>query len=353
MSDQTLTFEPSDPHEQPTPPADPANLPAKATPTRVPVLVGERGIQIKSLAELMRFADMLVVSGMAPESYKGNAAAVAVAVQKGMEHGLTPMAALQAVYVVNGMPSWQGKAALGLVRASGLMVPGTYKAWIEGEGDGMVAYCESQRVGERLTRNSFSVKEAITAGLWKKDVWNKYPKRLLQWKPISHHLTDNYSDVLGNMPVAEDMLGITREVDRSAPRESFMASVRGTTEDKLLASAGVTVIDEASGAPLEVIQAAAVTVPAQVPEGTDKTVKTYAPDPNVTPTTLSMTPVDENRFANLLASMDDSEDFADLERRTYRALTAAGENKAWQAQVKAFSKKLLKKFPPPSDTTRG
>ena len=63
--------------------------------------------------------------------------------------------------------------------------------------------------------------------------------------------------------------------------------------------------------------------------------------------------VDENRFANLLASMDDSEDFADLERRTFRALTAAGDNKAWQAQVKAFSKKLLKKFPPPSDTTRG
>lgn len=346
MSDQTLNFEPSDPHEQPAAPAEPANnLPAKATPTRVPVLVGERGIQIKSLAELMRFADMLVISGMAPESYKGNAAAVAVAVQKGMEHGLTPMAALQAVYVVNGMPSWQGKAALGLVRASGLMVPMTYRAWIEGEGDSMVAYCESQRVGERLTRNSFSVKEAITAGLWKKDVWNKYPKRLLQWKPISHHLTDNYSDVLGNMPVAEDMLGITREVDRNAPRESFMASVQGTaTEDKLLAAGGVpkmaVIIDEAKEAPIPI-------------EFTDKIVLGVADKVIAMGAPTGDPPADENRFANLLASMDDSEDFADLERRTFRALTAAGENKAWQAQVKASSKKLLKKFPPPSDNTRG
>ena len=69
----------------------------------------------------------------------------------------------------------------------------------------------------------------------------------------------------------------------------------------------------------------------------------YETDPNVTPDTLAPiapegapkdtlgppnwaerapAPVDENRFANLLASMDDSEDFADLERRTYRALTA-------------------------------
>lgn len=344
MSDQTLTFEPSDPHEQPAAPADPANLPAKATPTRVPVLVGERGIQIKSLAELMRFADMLVVSGMAPESYKGNAAAVAVAVQKGMEHGLTPMAALQAVYVVNGMPSWQGKAALGLVRASGLMVPMTYKAWIEGEGDSMVAYCESQRVGERLNRNSFSVKEAITAGLWKKDVWSKYPRRLLQWKPISHHLSDNYSDVLGNMPVAEDMLGIAREVDRNAPRESFMATVRGTTEDKLLAGAGVTILDEATGVPLKVLGEIADTN-YEIDPTKDVVIATGAP--------TGAPQVDERRYANMLALMESPADHAELERAYHSALTASGPDKQKEQAAEALMKKMLKKFPAPGPNTRG
>lgn len=60
-----------------------------------------------------------------------------------------------------------------------------------------------------------------------------------------------------------------------------------------------------------------------------------------------------NRFANLLAAMDESEDFADLERRTYTALKAAGKNPAWQAQVRASSEKLLEKFPQPSDSGRG
>lgn len=121
------------------------------------------------------------------------------------------------------------------------------------------------------------------------------------------------------------------------------------------------ILDEASGVPLEVVTAADVAIGPHeetVETGTQETLlgpsgpvgwmaghahAEHSDDPGAK----------ENRFSNLLASMDDSEDFADLERRTYRALTAAGENKAWQAQVKAASKKLLKKFPPPSDTTRG
>lgn len=334
MSDQTIPFEPSDPNEPP--PAPPApNLPEKATPTRVPVVVGDRGIQLRSLAELMRFSDMLVASKMAPDSYKDNPAGVAVAIQKGMEHGLTPMAALQAVYVVNGMPSWQGKAALGLVRASGMMVPGTYRAWIEGEGDSMVAYCESQRVGERLTKNSFSVKDAIAAGLWNKDVWKKYPKRLLQWKPISHHLTDNYSDVLGNMPVAEDMIGAIREVDRETPRRSPLlgAATGPMVEDRLLASAGVTVVTDSAPAAEETSE-------------TVETEKPYAHD-------AYLDAKSESRYANMIALMESPEDHAQLERAYHSALTAAGSDKQKERDVEALMKKMLKKFPAPSDSTRG
>lgn len=340
--------------------AQPQPLPSTALVApgekKIPVLASDRGVMIRSIDELFRFATMIHQSAVAP-TFK-TPQAIAVAVQTGMEAGMSPMAALNAQYVINGVPSWKGKAALGLVRASGLMT--RYRAWIEGEGEKMVAFCESQRKGQELSTNRFTVEDAKIAGLWgkldykgKPTPWVLHPRRLMLWRVIGFHLTDNYSDVLLNMPTSEDAMDFGVKETANEPRRSLLPAVAGSAVDNLLASAGVTVIDEASGVPLEVIQASAVTVPDQVSKGTNKTVETSALDPNVTPTTLSMTPVDENRFANLLASMDDSEDFADLERRTYRALTAAGENKAWQGQVKAASKKLLKKFPEPSDNTRG
>lgn len=325
--------------------AEPAAPPAalQATEKRVPTgaEIGTRGVQLRNLKELAEFSRMAYQSGLAPVAFK-SPQAVAVAIQTGMEHGLTPLAALKAVYVVNGLPAWRGESALGLVRSSGLMAVGSYRAWVEGQGDEMVACCQSQRVGESMVTTTFSVKDAKVAGLWGKrgkngqeTPWITYPKRMLLWRAIAFHLKDTYPDVLGGAPIAEEAIDIEAKARDAEPKKSLMAAVAGVaSEDKLLAAGGVT-------------------VPASAPEVTDETVGTYAPDPNVTPETMSMTLVDENRFANLLASMDDSEDFADLERRTYRALTAAGENKAWQAQVKAASKKLLKKFPAPSDNTRG
>lgn len=328
---------------------DPKNLPA--VPKRGSIEVGDRGIQIKSLAELAQFSRMVFESGLAPRGFK-TVQSVAVAVQKGLEHGLSPLAGLSAVYVVGGIPAWTGKAALGLIFASGKVVPGSYRCWVDGKGDSMAAHCESQRVGHGLVRTSFSAEDAKRAGAWGKKnrdgsptPWVSHPDRMLRWKAISHHAVDVYPDILGGFPIAEDILDVVQQTPDRGPRESTMAAVQGTaTEDKLLAAAGVT-------------------VSAPEPEETGETgetdkaqdIENASSPPGVGPSASAQifAPPDENRFANLLASMDDSESYSDLEQRTYRALTAAGENKAWQAQVKTASKKLLKRFPAPSPNTRG
>jgi hypothetical protein len=332
------------------PPAPPAALHAanKIIPTGAEM--GTRGVQLRNLKELAEFSRMAFQSGLAPSAFK-TPQAVAVAIQTGMEHGLTPLAALKAVYVVNGLPAWRGESALGLVRASGLMAVGSYRAWIEAQGDDMVACCQSQRVGESSVTTTFSVKDAKVAGLWGKrgskgqdTPWITYPKRMLLWRAIAFHLKDVYPDVLGGAPIAEEAIDIEARARDAEPKKSLMASVAGpVSEDRLLAAAGVT-------------------VPDQAPQGTDETdspapavgiLQTLADHEPATGPTLAAMRADENRFANLLAALDDSEDFADLDRRTYRALTAAGENKDWQAQVKASAKKLSKKFPETHPNTRG
>lgn len=322
--------------DRPTPPPDPsfgapdvnpANLPVTAPKRREPVIAGDRGIQIRSLADLAEFSRMIFDSNLAPKSFK-NTQSIALAIQKGMEHGLKPLQALHSVYVVNGMPNWTAKAALGLVRASGLMVPGSYRAWIEGEGDNMVAYCESQRYGERIVRNSFSVKEAKIAKLWGKTgregadtPWITFPKRMLGWKPISHHLYDVYSDLLGGMPIAEDMIDVEVTHNDSVPRKSLLGAVAGpATEDKLLAAAGVTT--------------APVTDSAPAAEGTDKTGETD-PAPPVDPKADAKTAAARVTFEHFMGLFVEAEDVGELEVAQSKAIKAAGGRKDWEEEAEA------------------
>ena len=57
-----------------------------------------------SFEDAYRFANVVVKAGMAPKSLD-TAEKAMVAIMHGLEVGLTPMAALQSIAVVNGMPT--------------------------------------------------------------------------------------------------------------------------------------------------------------------------------------------------------------------------------------------------------
>src|SRR6185436_6230774 len=73
-----------------------------------------------NLEGVWRLSELIAASGMAPKDMK-EAPQIAVAIMHGLEVGLTPMAALQSIAVVNGRPSVWGDGAIGLVRACGLL----------------------------------------------------------------------------------------------------------------------------------------------------------------------------------------------------------------------------------------
>lgn len=175
-------------------------------PNQQQTLVGERGLAIRSLGELMEFAELIVRDGAAPKGF--TKASAALAIQAGLERGLGIMGGLQAVIVVNGVVSWRGWAAVGLIQNSKVCVPGTFRSWCEGEGDERVGYCRAQRVGyaEPFTRK-FSVKDAKLAGLWNKDgPWRARPENMLEWRAIGDMGRFHFSDVLGGVPIDEDVL---------------------------------------------------------------------------------------------------------------------------------------------------
>lgn len=163
-----------------------------------------RAIVPQTFDEAWRIANAVCIAGMAPKGLD-TAEKAMVAILHGMEVGLTPMAALQSIAVVNGRPTIWGDGALGLVRASAKCE--YVRERLEGEGDTLVAICEVGRKGEKQAIVArFSVADAKKASLWgKQGPWQQYPKRMLAMRARAFALRDGFADVLRGLGIAEEV----------------------------------------------------------------------------------------------------------------------------------------------------
>lgn len=188
-----------------------AIVPADAP--RLPVL--QSGGSVKAIVPqdfegAWRIATAVCKANMAPFGLETPEKAM-VAILHGLEVGLTPMAALQSIAVVNGRPTIFGDGAIGLVRGSGKLE--WIKERIEGDGDKMVAICEVKRKGEdSAIRGTFSVADAKLAKLWLKKSpkggdtpWVTYPKRMLAMRARAFALRDGFADVLRGLGIKEEV----------------------------------------------------------------------------------------------------------------------------------------------------
>lgn len=170
-----------------------------------PLVTGGRikAIVPENIEQAYRLANMISAANAAPKSYNRDANAIMIGIMHGMEVGLPPMAALQSIAVINGMPCIWGDGALGLVRASGLLEE--FKETMEGEGDQAKATCWVKRKGEEGMAREFSVADAKKAELWgKRGPWQNYPKRMMQMRARSWALRDGFADVLRGLHIAEE-----------------------------------------------------------------------------------------------------------------------------------------------------
>lgn len=165
-----------------------------------------------------RIANAVAKAGMAPKGLDTPEKAM-VAILHGMEVGMTPMAALQSIAVVNGRPTIWGDGAIGLVRSSGKLE--WIKETITGADDSMVATCEVKRKGDPdPVKATFSVADAKKAGLWgKQGPWQQYPKRMLAMRARAFVLRDTFADILRGLGIAEEVSDYQpmRDVTPAAP----------------------------------------------------------------------------------------------------------------------------------------
>jgi len=169
----------------------------------------------KDLNEAYRLAQVIHMAGLQPKDLN-TPEKIMVAIMHGLEIGLKPMMAMQRIAVINNRPTIWGDAAIGLVQASGLC--DFVKESIEGAGDARTAVCEAKRVKSVVvTRATFSVSQAKDAGLWGKDIWKKYPDRMLQMRARGFALRDAFADVLGGMYLREELEGGAIDITPAIP----------------------------------------------------------------------------------------------------------------------------------------
>lgn len=175
--------------------------------TRLPTMQSGgaiRPIVPQSMEDAYRLAKAVCMAGMAPKGLDTPEKAM-IAILQGMEVGMTPMASLQRIAVVNGRPTIWGDGAMSLVRGSGLCE--YVREQTDGSGDARVAVCAVKRRGEREeVSRRFSVADAKKAGLWgKQGPWQQYPDRMLQMRARAFALRDVFADVLGGMYLREEL----------------------------------------------------------------------------------------------------------------------------------------------------
>ncbi len=196
---------------------------------RAPLVAGSqvRAIVPQSIEEAYRLAGAITAADMAPKSYKRDANAVMIGILHGMEVGFTPMAALQSIAVINGMPSIWGDGALALIEASGLLED--KKEWLDEETQ--TYHVEMKRRGRPTwIKQQFSWEDAKTAKLIGKDTYQQYGRRMLQRRARAWCMTDGFADVLRGLHVRE-MLDITpngEPDDAAPPQRPTRTSVRQT-----------------------------------------------------------------------------------------------------------------------------
>ena len=216
----------------------------------------------------LKMAQTLVKSGMLPQGLN-TAEKVCVALEWGHELQLSPMVAVNNIAVINGKPTLSADLMGALVKRSPEYGGIEWKCLTDEKAECVITRILPNGKEEKYT-STFTMEDAKIAGLATKDVWRKYPKRMLKHRCMSYGLRDVFPDLLAGIYETEEAESITYK----EPTESELRNVTPEPE--------ITGIEPNSGEPIE--NTDDVTPPAQVADDRKKLkdiIEKYEPQLNV------------------------------------------------------------------------
>lgn len=234
-------------------------------------LVMSQGPQLNTIADAWTLAQAYHHAGMTPKTRKGPMTAneLMIVFMTGMELGFGPSWSLRNITTFNGQAMVHSDGPISLVLKSGLME--WQKSGYTGTPgkDDYTAWFESKRKGiEFPVRREFSIGDAVTAGLWGKDIWKSYGQvRMLLMRARAFGLRDQFADVLAGIGILEEHLGHAEVINE--PEEATTGSAGLLNALRAPAESSVTPEPEPE----------AVEAPAPVEEGEEVTWESLSDEP--------------------------------------------------------------------------
>lgn len=161
-----------------------------------------------NLPDMVRYAEHLADANLLPGQYRRQPANVLYAMEYGRTLGITPLAAITGIHVIEGKPSASSALISGLVRQAG------HKLRVS--GNGLSATAEIIRSDDpeftysvtwELRRNANGNPNAEDAGLINKQVWKNYPAAMLKARAITQVARDACEEVLFGLHYTPEELG--------------------------------------------------------------------------------------------------------------------------------------------------
>lgn len=165
--------------------------------------VGARGVELRDVDAMFRFARCYLQSRLAPAAFK-NEQQLVICWAKAAELGLTPLQAIDGMTIINNRVGIMGDLALAMCEASGLLQQKSVEYL--GEGEELECKITLKRKGRKAEIYSFSVREAKAAGIYERSaVWRSYPKRMCYYRALGFGLRDEFADVLKGIKTVEEL----------------------------------------------------------------------------------------------------------------------------------------------------
>ena len=187
--------------------------------------------QAAEWAIMQEMAIFVERSGLLPKNIremKDPVAAATTIMLQGRELGVSMMQSLSDIYVVNGRPSCGTDLMMAMVAREGAGYVVTVEEYWGGKDPKSFITRKAVRPGRPDEIYTFTWADAVQAGLASKDVWQKFPKTMMEHRCTSILARRMWPDIVRGMYTpdeAEDIAGEQPQIIESTPAEEVEEAV--------------------------------------------------------------------------------------------------------------------------------
>jgi hypothetical protein len=134
-----------------------------------------------------------------PRAMRNNPAAISAAILYGDEIGVGPMQSIARIKMIDGTPTLLAETQRGLVLAAG------HDLWPDELTSTRATWCGRRAGSDQITRITWTMDTARTAGLAGRQNYRSYPRQMLSARASAELVRAIFADVVGGLAATEEI----------------------------------------------------------------------------------------------------------------------------------------------------